>query len=89
MTGLKEVIDGVEALVNVIAKTCTDLADVDLSTAVDNVTTPVVKFINALCNSFGTDEQIKKVENVNGGLDKLKTLATKFSENIALLHDSY
>jgi hypothetical protein len=89
MTGLKEVIDGVEALINVIVKTCTDLANIDLTSGVDNVTTPVVKFLDALCSSFGADEQIKKVENVNNGLNKLKALATNFSDSIGILHNVY
>jgi hypothetical protein len=45
MTGLKEVMDGVESLVNLIAKACKDMADIDLSAGVSTLTTPVIKFI--------------------------------------------
>jgi hypothetical protein len=45
MTGIKDVMSGVEALVNLIAKTCTDLGKIDLASGVTTLTTPVIKFI--------------------------------------------
>lgn len=56
LTGIKEVVDGVGVLIDIIVKATTTYGDVDLEAAADTAARPLIKFMTKLIDKFGAKE---------------------------------
>lgn len=80
LTGIKDITESVGTLMDIVLKVIEEAKTKDLNAGVDTLTKPIIKFVDSLVAKFGSDEQVKKVENLNKGLGKLKSIALTYKQ---------
>ena len=80
LSGIKDVVEGMGMLLDVIVKATTDYSKYDLEDAAKTASAPLITVMEQLSLKFGTQAQREQVETVNQSLGKLKTTAQTYQQ---------